>query len=300
LVIGSVVFVLLLGAAMEGWLQIGLFIAITIVLAFIGEDLGVRTGVTFGAYQYSGLLGPKADLVPILVLVTYFTAGYVSLSIARILIGAGPRPRGARLLGLALAATFIMVGWDVAMDPQSSVLGGWWIWTKGGAYFGIPLHNFWGWFVLNFVIFVVYLLVRAHLSAADPAPESGKRELWTEPLIFWALYAATIFGPPMAEHHSTFSSLNVIKPPTGMTPDQIAWAIALIALFTMVGPVVFAAGRLGAGGDLPLKATAADQSPAGWGALVRDRALLVTALAIVVYVAGVYALGLQGGFVPLR
>jgi hypothetical protein len=264
----------------------------------------VRTGVTFGAYQYSSLLGPKLDLVPILVLVTYFTAGYVSLTIARLIIGSPARPYGAKLLGLALAATFVMVGWDVAMDPQSSVLGGWWIWTKGGAYFGIPLHNFWGWFVVNFVIFVVYLLVRAHLpgiAAAGPRPEAGKRELWTEPLIFWVLYALTFIGPPMAGHHSTFSSLSVVRPPTGMTPDQVAWAIALIGVFTMLGPVVFAANRLWSGADLPLAPEAAGRGPEpdGWAALLRDRATIVVVIAVLAYVAGVFALGLQGGFTPL-
>lgn len=42
----------------------------------------------------------------------------------------GRRERGAE--GLAAAACFVMVGWDVAMDPASSSVYGEWIWTKGG------------------------------------------------------------------------------------------------------------------------------------------------------------------------
>jgi hypothetical protein len=118
-------------------------------------------------------------------------------------------------------------------------------------------------------------------------------------LIFWVLYAATFIGPPMAGHHSTFSTLNVVRPPTGMTADQVAWALALIGVFTMLGPVVFAANRLASGGDLPLAPEAAGPEPGGWAALLRDPATIVTAIAVLAYVAGVFALGLQGGFTPL-
>ena len=39
--------------------------------------------------------------------------------------------------------------WDVIMDPIM-VAGGNWVWEKGGAYFGIPLQNFWGWWLTIF------------------------------------------------------------------------------------------------------------------------------------------------------
>lgn len=299
-VLGSVVFVFLLGRAMEGRKRMLLFVGITIVCAFIGEDLGVRTGITFGAYQYSNILGPQLDKVPLLVLLTYFTAGYVSLTIARLITGASARPRGMRLIGLATAASFVMVGWDVAMDPQSSTIYGWWIWTKGGNYFGIPLHNFWGWFLLNFVIFLAYLLVTAYLVAPKPDPESETRALWTEPLVFWLTYAAIVIVPPAMSYGFTFSKLNVARP-TPISPDQVAWSIALVAVFTMLGPIVFAANRLR--DPLPLGDALDGRTTTGqsdWRGLMRDPATITIVAAIVIYIAGVFALGLQGGYTPLR
>ena len=50
-----------------------------------------------------------------------------------------------------------MTAWDLAMDPMM-VAGQHWIWEKPGAYFGIPLQNYWGWWLTVFVTFVLFLL----------------------------------------------------------------------------------------------------------------------------------------------
>jgi uncharacterized membrane protein len=42
------------------------------------------------------------------------------------------------------------------MDP-AMVAEGNWVWDKGGAYFGIPLQNFWGWWLTVFTTFALYL-----------------------------------------------------------------------------------------------------------------------------------------------
>ena len=40
------------------------------------------------------------------------------------------------VLAASLAGAFIMVSWDVAMDPYQSTVTGDWIWHDGGGYFG--------------------------------------------------------------------------------------------------------------------------------------------------------------------
>jgi uncharacterized membrane protein len=39
------------------------------------------------------------------------------------------------------------------------VAGGHWVWDTNGAYFGIPLQNYWGWWLTVFTTFALYLLM---------------------------------------------------------------------------------------------------------------------------------------------
>jgi putative membrane protein len=49
-----------------------------------------------------------------------------------------------------------MTSWDLTMDPMM-VAGGHWVWEQSGAYFGVPLQNYWGWWLTTFVTFWLFL-----------------------------------------------------------------------------------------------------------------------------------------------
>ena len=40
------------------------------------------------------------------------------------------------------------------IDPLAGGVLGYWRWLENGMYYGIPAHNFLGWFVVSFVIFL--------------------------------------------------------------------------------------------------------------------------------------------------
>jgi putative membrane protein len=44
------------------------------------------------------------------------------------------------------------------MDPMM-VAGGHWAWEQQGAYFGVPLQNYWGWWLTTFITFLVFLFL---------------------------------------------------------------------------------------------------------------------------------------------
>ena len=73
-------------------------------------------------------------------------------------------------LSVATLGAVIMTAWDLAMDPMM-VAGGHWIWEQPGAYFGIPLQNYWGWWLTSFVTFFLFLSIGRifpeHTSSAD-------------------------------------------------------------------------------------------------------------------------------------
>jgi len=51
----------------------------------------------------------------------------------------------------------IITSWDLGMDPMM-VKAGHWVWEVKGAYFGVPLQNYWGWWLTSFTAFGIFLL----------------------------------------------------------------------------------------------------------------------------------------------
>jgi putative membrane protein len=54
------------------------------------------------------------------------------------------------------------------MDPVM-VAGGHWVWGTNGAYFGIPLQNYWGWWLTAFTTFALYLLISGKMEKSAEA-----------------------------------------------------------------------------------------------------------------------------------
>ena len=134
---------------------LGLLACVFIVsLAF--ESVGVATGLVYGPYHYTAKLGPLfLGMVPFLIPIAWFMMMYPSFVIADRLVAT--RNGWRRVLAVAALGSLVMTAWDLVMDPVM-VRGEHWVWEVNGAYFGIPLQNFWGWWLTTFVTFVVFLL----------------------------------------------------------------------------------------------------------------------------------------------
>lgn len=156
----------LLHASLRGnWRAALTLFAVSFVISLTYESVGVATGLVYGPYHYTEKLGPKfLGLVPYLIPAAWFMMMYPSLVIAE---GLAPRTSDwSRGLSVAALGGIIMTAWDVVMDPMM-VRGGHWIWDVEGAYFGIPLQNYWGWWLTTFSVFLVNWLVSRRNS--DPA-----------------------------------------------------------------------------------------------------------------------------------
>jgi putative membrane protein len=164
------VFALDHGAQRMGWRRAGLLLVLTFAVSLLFESLGVATGLVYGPYHYTDRLGPKfLGLVPYLIPVAWFMMTYPSYVIAERL--APPRLQGLRRgLWIAAAGALAMTAWDLAMDPMM-VAGGHWTWEVQGAFFGVPLHNFAGWWLTVFVTFALFLALGG--LAAGKAGEAG-------------------------------------------------------------------------------------------------------------------------------
>lgn len=175
-------------AVLHGWQRLGwrriLLMLVTVSLVSITfESVGVATGRIYGPYHYTDMLGPKLlGLVPVLIPIAWFMMMYASYLIADLVV---PPEFGSRLgrgLSVAAVGAFVMTAWDLAMDPMM-VAGGHWVWEEPGIYFGIPLQNFWGWWLTTFAALGVFLALSALVrrpAKIDDIPVS------------WAIYAYTI------------------------------------------------------------------------------------------------------------
>jgi uncharacterized membrane protein len=168
-----VTFAFVHGALRYGPRGVIAFAVICLVVSNIFENLGVATGFPFGAYHYTDALGPKLGYVPLLIGPAYLGVGYMAWVLGTVLVG--DVKRGADSLSTfatPFIAAFIMVLWDLSLDPAASTLGKWWIWEHGGGFFGVPLTNYLGWFLTVFVfmqIFAFYLRERGpERQAAQP------------------------------------------------------------------------------------------------------------------------------------
>jgi uncharacterized membrane protein len=82
--LAALIFVVVHGYIAFGWRNIVAFSLITIGISFASEVIGVATGLIFGAYHYTDLLGPKLLGVPPMIQVGYLATGYASVIMARL------------------------------------------------------------------------------------------------------------------------------------------------------------------------------------------------------------------------
>lgn len=156
-------FALVHGALRYGARGIIAFVVICLIVSNAMENIGVATGFPFGPYHYTDALGPKLGYVPLLIGPAYLGVGYLAWVLATILVGDVKRGEdGLTTFATPFIGSFVMVLWDLTLDPAVSTLGGWWTWEKGGGFFGVPLSNYLGWFLTVFVfmqIFAIYLSI---------------------------------------------------------------------------------------------------------------------------------------------
>ncbi len=141
-----------------GWLKAILLVVLVFAVGLAFESVGVATGIIYGPYHYTDLLGPKfLGLVPYLIPLAWFMMAYPSYVIADRLVGSRIN-NSARILLVSLVGGFAMTAWDLGMDPLM-VKAGHWVWEVQGAYFGVPVQNFWGWWLTTFVALLIFQLL---------------------------------------------------------------------------------------------------------------------------------------------
>ncbi|MGV1013915.1 MAG: carotenoid biosynthesis protein [Methyloceanibacter sp.] len=234
-----IAFVFLHGSLRYGVEGIAAFAVFCLVVSNIFENLGVATGFPFGPYHYTDVLGPKLFYVPLMVGPAYLAVGYMAWVLATILVGDVRRGADAfSTFATPVIATFIMVLWDLSMDPTAATVLKFWIWEGGGGFFGVPISNYFGWFLTVYVfmqLFALYLRVRA------PMPERPQpKSYFMQAIAMYALVALSYVLTFLTKESAP------VTDPTGAVwrSGDIFETAAITSLFTMIFVAALAAIQL--------------------------------------------------------
>jgi putative membrane protein len=204
-----------------GWRRAIAFLVICAVVSWAFEAVGIATGLVYGPYHYSAQLGAKLGGVPVIIPLAWFMMVYASWVVAQILL-----QDAVGLMSLlttaarVIIAAMAMTAWDTVMDPGKARAGVW-TWEQGGAYFGVPLHNFVGWIATTVTVYSIAELFFRRMPPANKVVAN-------------ALYA----GLPVLAY--SFVAIDNILRPSLPALQVVAFFgmgfIALLALFRLILP----------------------------------------------------------------
>ena len=238
-----VAFALVHGITDYGTKAIAVFVVVCLVVSNFFENLSIVTGFPFGHYHYTQALGPKLFLVPVTIGGAYFGAGYLSWSVARVLLGRlTPRIDSFARWALPLVAAFLMASWDFMLDPSASTIDHNWIWEHGGGFFGVPFENYLGWLLTVVIFFLIFATYLAPRSVAGHAHGAGQPfSYWFQAIVMYALlgvrYPLTYLRP--SQNTSVVDAVGHV-----WFPHDIYETAALAAVFTVFAFSIFAVLRL--------------------------------------------------------
>lgn len=126
------------------------------VVSLGAELAGTTVGLPFGPYAYTDGLGWKwLNHVPALIPASWFMMALPSYAIA-----SWRYPKVESTARRVVLGSFILLSWDLALDPAMSLATKYWIWGTDGSYYGMPLSNLFGWFVTGAALMVVLAAFR--------------------------------------------------------------------------------------------------------------------------------------------
>ncbi len=176
-----VLIVFLHGAERYGKKNILIFFIITAAVAYLFENINVATGFPAGYYSYTSNLGILP--VPFIIVFDYFAMGYLSWMLSHILTTNYFKVlKGFQIVIVPFIAAFIMVMWDLSMDPINSTVLNLYVWQNPGPYFGVPIMNFVAWFMVVFIFFQIFALYisRYDTLKTEKSDKFMNKSFWSE------------------------------------------------------------------------------------------------------------------------
>jgi uncharacterized membrane protein len=234
-VVPLAVFALVHGSILYGLRGMAAFTVFCLGVGAVCESLSLRTGFPFGHYYFTSLMGPKFIQLPVLLVLAYLGIGYCSWMLSLLILKYRNKPlTGTRVVAVPFLASLIMLAWDLSMDAIWSTLDHAWIWRDGGSFFGVPISNFFGWFLTSFLFYQAFALY----CRANPLPQIPSAPgYWRFPIL---CYGVCAYGNLLIFRTGLFPSVAI--DPSGKTwlTADILVACSLVSILVM-GPIALLA-----------------------------------------------------------
>jgi putative membrane protein len=238
----SVIFALIHGAMRYRWSGMVTFVVICLVVSNILENTSILTGFPFGHYHYTDGLGPKLFLVPLLIGPAYFSTGYLAWTLSTILVGEVRRASSAfTTFAVPLIASFVMVMWDLCLDPTASTIRHIWIWEQGGGYFGVPLTNYLGWFFTVYAFLQLFALFVRFRQTDREETRTTSTPYYAQAVVMFA-----VIGMTFVLNYLVGNSNTLVTDAAGVVWNtrSIAESAAIVSIYTMLFVAALAAVKL--------------------------------------------------------
>ena len=196
-----------------GWRRTAVFSVIAYVVAFAAEFSSTRTGIPFGLYHYIDVTRDRElwiSNVPFWDSLSFTFLCYLGWRLGVLLHAPMLVTRSdvqvmdtqeiAASWRVCLSGALLMTWLDVVIDPLTVhgdrwFLGRMYYYPEGGIYFGVPLSNFAGWFVVGAVTTRAFQLWERQMGAGDG--RYGARHLrysgLFEPLVYLGILGFNLF-----------------------------------------------------------------------------------------------------------
>jgi putative membrane protein len=145
------------------------FVLATFIVGFFVEAAGVNTGLLFGDYSYSYVLGFQFLKVPLLIAVNWFIIIYccgigthtlLMKVINKVAADTKEPPMILKAMSIIVDGATLAVAFDWLMEPVAVKLG-FWTWNGDGS---IPLYNYICWFIISMLLLTIFHFCRFEKS----------------------------------------------------------------------------------------------------------------------------------------
>ena len=164
--------------------QIIYFLLIIYLISTVIELISLKTSLNFFGIKYSYSLNHPffssgialMGVYPLEVSLSWVILKYISFTIALLISQAFSISH----FWIIFLSPLILLSQDLIIDPVAVNKTKLWKWEKGSAYFGIPVQNFIGWYLVGFISSLIF-------SFIDTGRTVTFHPLYILPVIFYAM-----------------------------------------------------------------------------------------------------------------